>query len=369
MPSPGRSDHFINRSILYKDQYDYYYRLGWFQHGKVNLTKTPIEPILGWRWNHISRPLLELVEAHPQPCEAITSKFSTPSLAALHKKLAGKLTGGIVHDVLNKIHASWCAEPRDADYAESAIATAGRWLQEHCTGEELVDDTRRSLFELEAAATFLTHQPADNTILFSGIFASNWILAHQRQLSSLIQTELCETPRVFNELLRLGEERFAPVVVNEYNTVSDGNHRLTSAWIWNLLQWCKDIVWSLDCEQFQARIEQAVVQLRLKDRPVTLHETLQHLSNLLAAPQQAREFESKFRPLLHQRRAIEMIPVVFVPEYLCCAVDKPGFEAGRLVRAEPRLYRAISENGNLTLPPRAHYHYTDSILLPWFRVV
>lgn len=369
VPSPagrGTSIDWINRGILYKDQYDYYCRLGWFQNHKVNLTTKSIAPNLSWNWNHITRPMLDLVEATSERSSSATSPIGAPPRAILHRLQTCNFAKQAVQDALIDIHEFWGAEPRYVQYSESAIAAAGEWLQEYCPGNGTINNLLHTLFEIEAASTFLTHEPTETTVMLRGMFESNWMLVHQRPLTSLIQTELCQTQRIFNELLRLGEQRFAPIVINEYTTISDGNHRLTCAWIWNLLQCCKDIAWSLDSEQFQTRIEQATVQLRLHEHPVTLHEALQHLSNLLVAPQPANEFESKLRPLLHQRKTIELVPVVFVPEYLCCAAEKPGFEAGQLVRAEPRLYRAIRENRQLTLPPRAHYHYTDSILLPWF---
>lgn len=371
VPSPGGTNDFTNRGILYKDQYDYYCRLGWFQNHRVNLSIKSIPPTSSWNWNHVARPLLALVEARPEPNHVATSRTTQPPLAIPHKLQASNIMeqAVAVQDILNEIHAIWCTEPCYTQYSESAIATSSRWLQQLGSRSEARDDVLHELFEIEAGATFLTQQPTEKTVMFRGMFESNWILVHQRPLTSLIQSELCETQRIFDELLRLGERRFAPIVVNEYNAVSDGNHRLTSAWIWNLLHYCKDVVWSLDSEQLQTRIAMAVVQLHLDAHPVTLHEALQHLHNILSEPQRAKEFEAKVRPLLNQHRAIELVPTVFVPEYLCCAVDKARFDTGQMMRAEPRLYRAISENRHLTLPPRAHYHYTDSILLPWFRVV
>ena len=44
-------------------------------------------------------------------------------------------------------------------------------------------------------------------------------------------------------------------------------------------------------------------------------------------------------------------------------------EGKRVVRACPSLYEEMSKDGDLVLPPRASYHFTDAALLPWFGVL
>jgi len=232
------------------------------------------------------------------------------------------------------------------------------------------------LFELEAMASYLSLGEKHESFAH-GVFAGNFIEVAMASVTSIKATEFCVRERLFDEVVNLSSRGFAPVIINEYSLVADGNHRLTAACVWNILKYCQDYDWSLDSQDFQRRVgtfAAAVKDGLLKNKadlcPVTLHQALNHLAYFLCRPDWRARLQSYTKPLLRRHDYIYQLPVVMLPEYLSGAVVKSLYDDGMTVeRACPSIYEAMSLNEHLVLPPRASYHFTDAALLPWFTVL
>lgn len=178
-------------------------------------------------------------------------------------------------------------------------------------------------------------------------------------------------------MINLSSRGFAPVVINEYGLVADGNHRLTAAYVWNILKYCQDLPWCLENDQFQKRaaafagaVQNGLLKTNSPVSPISIHQAFGHLSHFLCRPDWRARLNSYTRPLLKRHDFVSELPVVVLPEYLSGAVVKSLYDDGeKIERACPSLYEAMSLNSHLVLPPRASYHFTDAALLPWFTVL
>jgi hypothetical protein len=356
IPMPGQVSTFAHRGNFFGEHFEFFQKHGWFpDHGcTVEYHDVPLsEP---WVWSEVEQPNLQYVfqsdvqSAQPKN-EVVCARAGDSST---------------VESVLQSVHVLWHKEPMK--YSRKAIQLAREWIGQMATAS-LSESPSLALFEIEAAASFITYT-AHLQLLAHIQLAGNWIAVFKKQLGSIRQTELCLNARIFDELLNLRNGRFAPIIINEYDTISDGNHRFTASWIWNVLRYCVDDDWKLGSSAFQTAVRRSLGQAGLSNSPVTLHQVLYHLGFLLSHEALAGQLEQSLRPALRNGAFIENIPVVFVPEYLCCAVSKSEFDSGTaVVRAHPNLYRTLVNAPHTVLSPRLPYHYTDCILLPWFQVV
>lgn len=360
IPSPGHRANFLYRGNLFRDQYEFFQLFGWFPDsgGSVHLVDVPKEQ--SWLWPEIEQPDLKFVLPKAASLE---SRIENQSLIEMGDRLL-ESSFSPTESMLQLVHHLW--EQRPAFYSTGAISQSKTWLAS--LGHRSFASALPALFEIEAGASFLTYTE-DLPILTQLRLEDNWISVFKKPLSSIRQSELCLTSRIHDELFNLRSGRFAPIIINEYDTVADGNHRFTTSWIWNVLRHCLGVEWRLDSCEFRFEIRRALVRTGLFNTPVTLHQVLFHLGKLLSDDQTARRLESALKPTLHRGDFVEHVPVVFVPEYLSCAASKVEYDNGdAVVRAHPALYRALSEAPHTVLPPRSSYHYTDCILLPWFDI-
>jgi hypothetical protein len=232
------------------------------------------------------------------------------------------------------------------------------------------------LFELEGMTSHITLN--DNRSIFArGVFAGNFIEVSMMPLVSINATEFCVEERLLDETINLTSRGFAPVIINEYNLVADGNHRLTASHLWNILKFAQDLDWCLENGDFQKRVAsypEAVKKGLLKQdgrlNSISLHQCLSHLARYLSRPDWRARLVSHIKPLLRKHDFIDELPVVVLPEYSSGAVVKSLYDEGiARQRACPSIYEALWKDENLVLPPRASYHFTDSALLPWFTVL
>ncbi|MEZ4544398.1 MAG: hypothetical protein R3C24_10895 [Cyanobacteriota/Melainabacteria group bacterium] len=64
--------------------------------------------------------------------------------------------------------------------------------------------------------------------------------------------------------------RTAPVVINEHESIADGNHRLTAAWLWNLLNASVKTCWKIDDTNFKAIADFIIEGHKGEISPVTI---------------------------------------------------------------------------------------------------
>ena len=236
------------------------------------------------------------------------------------------------------------------------------------------------LFELEAMTSYLTHSGDHQQVIAAGVFAGNYVEVCQTDLTDFGATEFCVRERLFDEIINSAGRGFAPVIINEYGLVADGNHRVTASWLWNVLKFCQDLNWTCDDQDFQDRLElffdecqkgnSVLLPFSKAVCPVSKHEVLSHLAAYLSTPEYRARLNTYIKPLIAKHDYIVQLPAVLLPEYLCQAVVKSGYDDGSLVqRACPSLYEAMADDDTCVLPPRASYHFTDAALLPWFQVL
>lgn len=346
---PGCSKTFVARGTFFREQFEYFRKLGWFANESVVITTRDVPSAEWWPWKTIDEPNVRFLFAERSVAQAV--------LPSAH-------CGEDPSSLLHSIHRLWDSEI--VEYTPEALQTCSHWLS---ALRDLPDEKKlTAMFELEAFASYLTFTQ-NLTPISTGVFHGNWMSIFSLPVDQISQTELCVTSRILDELLNLCSVRFAPVNINEYFSVADGNHRLTSLWIWNLLQHCTHTRWDINLRQFQCEIATAVAATGLSNRHVTLRESLLHLGILLSDPATAECLERKLKPRIRRTGALSAIPVVMVPEYLSCAAAKHQYDTGTAInRAYPVAYRAMSGATDLVLPPRTAYHYTDRVLLPWFKV-
>jgi hypothetical protein len=262
---------------------------------------------------------------------------------------------------------------------DSTALAEARLMLERYVGQEAAinaDNILPFLFELEAMVSHISLGEKRESFA-RGVFAGNFIDVSLAPLTSIKATEFCVRERLFDEVINLSSRGFAPVVINEYGLVADGNHRLTAAYVWNVLKYAQDLEWSLDNVEFHKRIaafpaavEAGLLKTNSAVSPVSLHQALGHLASFLCRPDWRARLNTYTRPLLKRHDFIHELPVVMLPEYLSGAVVKSLYDEGeKIERACPSIYEAMSLNEHLVLPPRASYHFTDAALLPWFTVL
>ncbi len=218
-------------------------------------------------------------------------------------------------------------------------------------------------FELEAAASY--RQYSYNLNIHSrGVYRGMWIEVGEVGLASIKATELVVPARIIQELQSLYKNGFAPIVVNEYGCNTDGSHRHTTAWLWNLLK----AIGSFSSGVLQSRVTEFVGKHCLAMGPIITREVLRVLSELLANHSQLL-FE-EIMPQVHRHHPISALPVILLNEYSAGTVVKKEYDEGTAVRrVDPETYRLLANNPSFTLPARGPYHRTDRSILPWFQIL
>jgi hypothetical protein len=259
------------------------------------------------------------------------------------------------------IHQAWADVPLIV-YDEDALQIAHTFFKG--------TDRRHAapvLFELEEFASYCSLRSRLN-LTGNGIYQDNWLDVGCAQLTQLRASEKCKPERLLQEICNIAQGHTAPIVVNEFGCVADGNHRLTAAWIWNALHHCRDTQWQLDNSHFQTRLAQFAGKNTTDTTRTALANAMAGLSALLANPDLLKAVEANAAHL--KRGIVVALPVVPQLSYNSLAVDAALFdENGSIVRFDPANYKILQNNPGVLLPTRACYHFADRVPMPWFSVV
>lgn len=391
IPGPGGPHcHEVNRGNLLFDQFKHL--LSFDSKANSRLLKpaseviptalfaTPAYTLEEWAWTQISAPQLQFLHQAISEESSISTdeqKDAVSSLQAqahahyLQAQLAN-FSPASIETLLSVVRQAWhqsilSTRSEGETLSAQAIEQAGQWLRQN--QEKIGDNLLYVLFELDAMIAYQSISAGLHTFA-AGVFAGNFVEVALYPLVKLGATEFCVRERLFDEVINLVGRGFAPVVINELGLIADGNHRVTAAWIWNILKYTaeQNLDWSLDDEQFQKATASYFAQSQ--ESAVSRHEALSHLAHFLSRPEYRSKLNTYIRPLLADYDYIKELPVVFLPEYLSQAVVKSHYDEGsKTERACPSVYETLAMNDRLVLPPRASYHFTDSALLPWFTVL
>lgn len=353
--TPGSVNSYTNRGSSFYDQYMHFRKLGWFESERVQIKELDVPSPLIWQFPAIKIPRLKYLHAQTNRWFGNARKPSREDV----------FCGLSFIESMNAVRKLWGVN--NCNYTLKAICFGNKYFS--LIKRSNPDKTVEALFELEALLSYLSASEGLPQIL-SGTLYGNWVEVHKIELESIKQTELCVTSRIKDELKNLCSTTFAPIVINEYKSVADGNHRLTTSWIWNLLVDCLSTKWGLT-EEFQSAVEKSCTYQKLQKFPVSLHETLYHLGLILSNIEEAELLERTLKPVMFNTKSeIKTVPVLVLPEYLSCASNKEEYDTGNgIKRVHPSVYERMADIPNLVLPARASYHYTDRVLLPWFKVI
>jgi len=312
-----------------------------------------------WPWLYVRKPQLVFIEATE------SESNSDSMLEELHEQVSRLLNvqSAQVDAILGLMHRAWSTTVGPA-YSPNTVKIVDSVLKQTSPDARSLD----LLFELEAFAGYTTALQRLQPVA-SGIFGSSWIDVSMRSLELIRGTELCVNHRLFSELFNLADRGFAPIVINEFDNVSDGNHRLTASWIWNILSQCGDVSWDLEDLEFQYRIRDVVCS-HFNMCQVSMHEALHHLGVFLKRDETRQRLIEVLRPRILAHGSLDEVPVVFLPEYFSSTVVKHSYDSGvAVVRVSPCVYEDMQSNPHAVLPPRSSYHFTDCAPLPWFTLV
>ncbi len=391
IPDKGNSGKELNRGNLLIDQLKHLFSFD--EKGRLRLRQGHA---LGYKLYKINTP---------------DSEWHFPSIGKPHLNFLKQMQEGLQEDECEaemllsefsrNLYAKYFVDLFKQERAIETLAAlcaeiAGTWYQqaqerpvkidEHCLKQALsYIETYRAQLTRENFAAFIIELEAfffekacleamNLTPFASGVFEGNFIQVSLMPLEQIKATEFCVRERLLDEVINLIARGFAPVVINEYSLVADGNHRVTSAWLWNLLKYLDEVKveWSLQSEAMQEAVARFFSPggRGASISEVSKHEVLSHFGAYLARPEWIARLRTQVRPHLASYEYLDELPVVLVSEYRSCAVVKLLYDEGiQTVRACPSLYERMAEADNLVLPPRASYHFTDSALLPWFNVL
>ncbi|MBX3151872.1 hypothetical protein KF728_17070 [Candidatus Obscuribacterales bacterium] len=342
--------------------------------GSIGLMKTAVDETPYWPWANIEKPKLQFITADYEhgAVDCRTDNELTAAKQEYLKQLYSLAFNAInakdsAPACLKLIHSVWTDTPAPV-YSKFAIAVVSR-LIEQARPRLNERNLLPFLFELESFAGYETYVSRIMPVA-SGWYSNTWLDVGFMPLSQIRATELCVPERLIQELLNLPARGFAPVVVNEFDSVADGNHRVTSSWIWNILKHAIHTEWSLDNHEFQLAVRDYVSGHREALGQVSLYESLKQLAAFLADSNIRHQLSYTLKPMMRRTRAIRKLPVVMLPEYAMGTVEKGSYDqSGVLMRVPPSLYSELALSSDLVLPARASYHFTDAVPMPWFEVV
>ncbi|MBX9668742.1 MAG: hypothetical protein K2X93_14035 [Candidatus Obscuribacterales bacterium] len=373
----GKSSSFRYRGSLAYEQF-----LDLFQYTKGAPSSTGFENFLKkqvvdedpyWPWKDVAIPRLQFVTADYDAMSdvgdpVLQAQAQRSFLERLYADCAATI-GGANPELacLKLVHRAWTDTALPV-YSKFAIAVVSRVMNQ-ARGRLNQDNLLPFLFELESFASYVTYLSRIAPVA-SGWYSSSWLDVGYLPLTQIRATELCVRQRLIEEVINIPQRGFAPVIVNEFDSVADGNHRVTSTWIFNILKHAMHTEWSLDNEDFQARVREYVEAHREALGMVSLYESLKQLASFLGDRHDRTRLNGLLKPALKRVGAIRKLPVVMLPEYSMGTVEKEIYDNhGQMMRVPPSLYAEIAQSSDMVLPARASYHFTDAVPMPWFEVV
>lgn len=318
------------------------------------------EQPFAWLWKTIDRPSIQCLQGSPErSAESDTDDAWRERIGELVRRQE-------LVQAIALVRSKWGCSATTIQYTEEVLRDCSLWLKRLADVQDS-ETILRVLFEMEAYASFIAALD-QLELIGGGRFAGTWVEVGMLSLEKFRQTELCQTKRLSEELVNLVTRGFAPIVVNETLCVADGNHRLTAAWIWNILCATAHVRWDINDREFQEAVRCYINKTVIG--AVTAHEALRHLAAFLVDANLRDVLHRRMRPVAASARIIDKLVATVLPEHISGAVVKPLYDSGEAVcRAEPLLYDLMSVTPNAVLPARASYHFTDRALLPWFPVI
>lgn len=338
--------------------------------GAVSRTSADCE----WPWLHIEKPFISALNPDLMYSWHNNSSASQRLLADRLLEFAKRtnFSPEIINSVLELVHCEW-AKTLNSFYDHSSLLFCSEILKQQLTERSLTaEETLELLFEMEYFA-FYSSLANRYKNLYAGEFEGYWLEIVDLPLSRLKPTELCQTGRLFDELVNLYQGRTAPVIVNEYESIADGNHRLTASWLWNLLRASAKEDWSIRSDHFQTALARFFEEHKEIISPVTVHEVARHLAAILEDSSKFKFLENQIKPWMlssKPSKRIDSIPAVVLTTYNSLAAIAEPYDLNQeIIRFEPGIYEALVNLHCKVLPARACYHFADRVPLPWFALV
>lgn len=328
--------------------------------------------LVDWLWTQVAQPRLRLLKP------VVIQKKATKSEISQLLDWAGdmvwqfvKQDGVPIRELLSFVRKLWSSHTKPPVYSPETLQAA-REVINHFKYNSRREGDRNWLAlacELEACLSYFEYSWPLNVSGY-GVFNGSWLEVGRLPLTDIQCVELVVTRRVLQELVNIRTKGFAPIVVNEYGCDTDGTHRITATWVWNLLQSLGGVDINLGRSEFQAEVAGFITEHGDLMGPLMVRESLLALSNILADEQMCSVLRDSVLPYVSQYYPVTHLPVLLLPEYLCGAVIKGPYDEGIAgYRVDPSVYEFLSQDRSCTLPARGPYHLTDRALLPWFEVL
>lgn len=305
-----------------------------------------------WIWQSVARPNCREIA-----CSSTASVAFDPTLQMLLNAATNKESVRILFDA---IHKSWSATT--SNYGRSAFGIAADALLQLGSRATLA-----AAFELEEYASYCTLRDTFSK-LHSKISSRRWVDIGTRKPEELRASERCLAYRLIRELENLAAGRTAPLLVNEFNCVADGNHRLTAAWIWNALHWAKEARWEQGNLQFEKRLLQFFSSKESALTNLSINNALTGLSSIFTNTEDTHRLEALRNAIsLH---GIKELPVIPILSYSGLAIDRQTYtKTGTIRRFTPKHYQILRDDPAACLTAKACFHFADKFPLPLFDVI
>ena len=345
--------------------------IGQFQSLKPKLEVENL-PLVDWPWEQVVQPQLRLLKPVAIKKKATESEIS--QLLGWAENVVWQFVKQDkvpVRELLSFVRKLWSSCTKPPVYSPETLQAAREVIShfKHNSRREGDRNWFALACELEACLSYFEYSWPLNVSGY-GVFNGSWLEVGRLPLADIQCVELVVTRRVLQELVNIRVKGFAPIVVNEYGCDTDGTHRITATWVWNLLQSLRGVDINLDQPGFQVEVAGFITEYGDLMGPLMVRESLSALSNILADERMCLVLHESVLPYVSQYYPVTHLPVLLLPEYLCGAVIKgPYDEETASYRVDPSVYEFLSQDRSCTLPARGPYHLTDRALLPWFEVL
>jgi len=363
LPGPGAGNNEVFAGSLEWQRYTAMAKLvGVPKTGKSECVVSQIDKIplcVDWGWPGVVQPEIRVL--HPQVSAVVSwDEFEWERHEqALRRELRCAFQINGFSGLFAVVRGAWDAG-NAVEYTSDALRYAGELV-----GQFGVSVTAPIVaLELEALASYYQYSAVCG-VHSVGIYRDMWIEVGDMSLGRIKATELVVTDRIRQELDTLSSRGFSPIVVNEYGCNTDGSHRHTAVWLWNLLGAVGDFG-----HGFESRVADFINRNAKVMGPIVVREALRVLSELLDRNDDRRFLENEIVVRASKHNPITHLPVILFNEYSAGTVVKKQYDEGTDIRrVDPTTYRLLAHNSSYTLPARGPYHRTDRSLLPWFQIL
>ncbi len=305
-----------------------------------------------WNWQFLKRQQFKEVS-----CESQSVNVAESKILHLVQKVQDVTS---LRSLFNLIHSCW-SSVEFVDYPNIALQIALTTLSQN---------SRRTLevaFELEEFASYCALR-SNYLPMQSTHFEGKWVDIGYRDPSDIRASERCIAKKVLSELENLPLGKTAPLLVNEFDCVADGNHRLTASRVWNALHAANDDLWEPGNVHFEKRLFRFFNKNASVKSDLSASNALESLSEILSE-EESKQRINKLRRMIGSH-VIRRIPILPVLSYSGVAIDRRLYENGGVAcRFNPSHYQILKEDSSTCLAAKACYHRTDTLPLPLFYVL